>query len=126
MRIRLDARLPTLLAAVVLAACHGSDLGSHSCGSGAEASAGALYQEDVISFTVASLAREDGDGELLRGLGRIAEEHGIADWEAAPATIDALRTAANAPELDDAARARLRQQLAPLGDETIARTFGAQ
>jgi len=102
----------------------GSDSFSHSSGSGAAATTGSIYRSDVISFTVASLDRPAGEGELLRGLGRIAELHGITNWQDAPETIEALKSVARDAELRDDQVARLRSELAPLGRETLDRAFG--
>jgi len=50
----------------------GSDSGSRSSGSGAGVHASASYQRDVYTYTVACVNRDEPEGELLRGVGRIA------------------------------------------------------
>jgi hypothetical protein len=117
-------RLFCTVALAGLASCEsfGSGAGSRSSGTGGGASVDAAYRRDLHSYTVASLARTDAPGELLRGVSRIAELHGITDWESAPATVEALRDAAQDPAVDDAARDRLRDELAPLGDELLRQT----
>ena len=74
------------------------------------------YRRDVGVFAVAWLQREEAPpGDLLRGVSRIAEEYGVTDWESAPATQLAMRDATQDEQVDDVGRARLREELAPLG-----------
>jgi len=101
----------------------GSDSGSRSLGSGAGVHASASYRQDVESYAVACLDRDEAPGDLLRGVSRIAELHGISDWQAAPATVTALRAVVSGNRLDAARIARLRVELAPLGPAVLSSTF---
>jgi hypothetical protein len=88
---------------------------STSLGSGGESTAHLRYVEDVKAYTVSFLASpmEPGvePGEFARGLTRVAEAHGINDWEADSATFTAIADAAGEPGVDGAARARLQREL---------------
>jgi len=69
----------------------------------------ALYREDVRNYT-AAYVRDGGDvASFQRGLGSIAREHGLSDWEAAPATWTGVgeglkRAAASPQQLDTMSR----------------------
>ncbi len=101
----------------------GSGSGSRSSGSGGGAHVSQSYQRDVYSFAVACLGRDEPAGELVRGVGLIAELHGISDWESAPDTSAALHAVVLTGELDERGIARLRDELAPLAPGLIANAF---
>ena len=62
---------------------------SRSSGSGG-AGAQLAYRRDVRVWTE-EIARSGGSqDELLRGIGRIAESHGVTHWEAVPDTLSAI------------------------------------
>ena len=64
----------------------GSDSGSSGSGGGA----GTGYRRDVRTFA-AHFAREGGSrDDFLRGIGRVAESHGVSDWEGRPETLRAI------------------------------------
>lgn len=44
------------------------------------------YEQDVADYTEAYIASGGSDGAFLRGVGDIAEERGISDWEAEEVT----------------------------------------
>ena len=48
------------------------------------------YRNDVTSVTLAYLGAGEAGGNLLRDLSRVAEQHGITDWEASPVTFVAI------------------------------------
>jgi hypothetical protein len=50
----------------------------------------AAYRRDVTSLTFAYLEAGEAGGDLLRDLTRVAEQHGITDWEASPVTFVAI------------------------------------
>ena len=101
----------------------GSVSASRSSGSGVGASAGSTYRTDVYNYAVACVSRDEADGELLRGVGRIAELHGISNWEAAPDTLTAFNAVVREGQLGEAELERLRGELAPLGPAVLAGTF---
>jgi len=69
---------------------------SHSSGSSSPSDEGgesdkASYMGDVSAFT-ARVAREGDTEDFMRELGKIAEKHGITDWERDTATYNAIGT----------------------------------
>lgn len=62
---------------------------SRSFGSGG-GSAGLAYQRDVRAWATEVAQSGGTQDELLRGIGRIAESHGLTHWEAEPATLLAI------------------------------------
>ena len=48
------------------------------------------YREDIRVTTVAAVENGEPTDEFVRDVGRVAEQHGIADWEAAPDTFVAI------------------------------------
>jgi len=48
------------------------------------------FQEDIRSLTMAAVEAGAGGEELLRQVGRVAEQHGITDWEAEPLAYRAM------------------------------------
>jgi len=97
---------------------------SKSSGIGGTTEGSANYQRDVHSYALARLVCDDEPGEFLRGMSRVAELHGVSDWEDSPDTYAALQGLVAADELDAAGVARLRDGLAPLGPDKVARAFG--
>src|SRR5262249_43985465 len=101
-----------------------SPFDSSSKSSGGGGGTALNYQRDVHSYALACLARDDEPSEFLRGMSRVAELHGVSDWEESPDTYVALHALVAADELDTAGLERLRAGLAPLGPEKVARAFG--
>src|SRR5262245_60923499 len=96
--------------------------GSSSGGGGGSASTGSRYRADLLAFTRTCLAEEEQKGEgddFVREVGRIAERHGIADWEGDANTAAALREAVASGALVPDGIARRRRDLAPLGPEWL-------
>ena len=63
---------------------------SRSSGSGGGDAAKTAYRRDVRAFAV-QFARTGGSSDdFLRGVGRVAEDHGVADWESDAATPFAI------------------------------------
>jgi hypothetical protein len=83
----------------------------------------AAYRRDVRAW--AGAFAEDGgtQDEFLRGIGRIAETHGLTHWEADPATLvaigEGLRDAGWSAEQMD----RLRGELADVQAERVDLVF---
>ncbi|MGQ0552628.1 MAG: putative lipoprotein [Planctomycetota bacterium] len=63
---------------------------SRSSGSGGASHALDLYTRDVSAFTVACVQQGTSEADFLRGLGRVAREHGYVRWEAEPQTVVAI------------------------------------
>lgn len=97
----------------------GSISGSSSGGGGGTASNGERYRADLCAFAETRLSEREQSGEseeFVREVGRIAESHGITDWEGDENTARALREAVAKPGLGPDGVARLRRDLAPLGE----------
>lgn len=92
---------------------------STSSGSGGGHEARVVYTRDVMAFTLTYLHDPAQHGDFARGLSQVAAAHGINDWEADPDTFAAIEAAAAAedPRVDEAARARLQDELEALGRE---------
>jgi len=92
---------------------------STSSGSGGGHEARVVYTRDVMAFTATYLHDPAQQGDFARGLSQVAAAHGVNDWEADPDTFAAIEAAAAAedPSIDEAARARLRDELETLGRE---------
>jgi hypothetical protein len=97
---------------------------SNSSGGGGSSSA-SRYRGDVRQYALASLSEAEAGGksEFVRELGRIAELHGITDWEGDADTAAAIRDVVASGAVDAAGIARLREELAPLGEPWIDAAF---
>jgi hypothetical protein len=86
--------------------------------SGGSADAGARYRTDLCAYTRSCFSEEEQVGEsgdFVRELGRIAELHGVTDWEGDANTAAAFRETIARGALGEAGLARLRRDLEPLG-----------
>jgi len=101
-----------------------SPLESSFTSSGGRAGGGVSYRRDVEAYTVAFLEDTSLDGTFLRGLGQVAEVHGITDWEAVPETVEGISLAVQAVESPGVGVARLQRELAPLDPAFRTRAFG--
>jgi hypothetical protein len=63
---------------------------SRSSGSPAGGSATLAYRRDVRAWATEVAQTGTPQDEFLRGIGRIAESHGLTHWEAEPATLVAI------------------------------------
>ena len=97
-----------------------ASLDSSSASSDSEAAedeqARSTYRRDVRAYTVAFLQdTEDPDTDaglaFVRGIGRIAEAHGITDWESCPDSRDAIETAIAEQGLDEPKAGWLRDRI---------------
>jgi hypothetical protein len=104
-----------------------------SLSGGGGSSSASLYRADVREYTLASLSASDRDDagkqggeklDFMRELGRIAELHGITDWEGDANTSAAIREAVESGAVDAVAIERLRAELAPLGAEWVDAAVG--
>jgi hypothetical protein len=84
---------------------------SRSSGSPPAIDASPAYRRDVRTWTAEVVHSGRSQEEFLRGIGRIAESHGLTHWEAQPATLAAigegLRDAGWSAEQIDALREAL-------------------
>jgi hypothetical protein len=91
-------------------------LGSISSLSGSSMSAAAPvsyhYTEDVRVAAESAFAAGASESEVLRSVGRIAERHGISDWEAQPATYTAIGKALKVTCEDEQSALELATKLA--------------
>jgi len=108
----------------VVESLKGSVNSSSKSSGGGGGQAALNYQRDVHSFALACLGRDEEPGEFVRGMSRVAELHGVSDWEESPDTYTAIHALVAADELDAAGLARLRAGLAPLGPDKVARALG--
>jgi hypothetical protein len=93
-----------------------------SSGDEADAKAATQYRTDLCAYTLACLGEEERagtDAEFVRGIGRIAESHGITHWEGNANTLTAICEAVQAGAVDPAGIARLRRELGMLGPQWI-------
>jgi hypothetical protein len=73
---------------------------SASSGSGPSAQRSS-YQRDLRQYSAAFVRSGGTDRDFLRGVTRIAENHGIANWEAEPATPFAIGQGMRAAEVSE-------------------------
>lgn len=85
---------------------------SRSSGSGGGSStADERYRRDVRVFAAAFAGTEGSSDDFLRGVGRIAESHGLSDWESEPATLLAIGEGLRDAGVDAAGMQHLRSTL---------------
>ena len=85
---------------------------SSKSSSGGEGAADAALRRDVLD-AAASLARSSGDGSgFHRDVSRIADEHGVVDWDADPAIWAAIGRGLERAEPAPERRAALERVLA--------------
>jgi hypothetical protein len=95
---------------------------SRSSGSGG-GSSHLAYRRDVRVWA-AEVARNGGSqDELLRGIGRIAESHGVTHWEAVPDTLSALGEGLADAGWTPAQMEQLRGELAGAQPRDVERVF---
>jgi hypothetical protein len=96
---------------------------SHSSDSSSSSSPGAAeraYQEDVTDYTRAYAKSGGGDFRAFQSdLARLAEEHGITNWEENPATYTAIGEGLGSADVSDAALMAYKRNLSG-GDEKKA------
>lgn len=82
-----------------------------SSGSSKSSGGDSAYRQDVSDYTVA-FVRDGGDLDAFRtGLGRLAEQRGITNWEADSFTCASIGLGLQQARLDRAAALRFGQQL---------------
>jgi len=96
---------------------------SHSSDSSSSSSPGAAeraYREDVSDYTRAFARSHRGDFQGFQAdIGRLAEEHGITNWEENPATYTAIGEGLGRAKVSDAELMAYKRNLSG-GDATKA------
>jgi hypothetical protein len=64
--------------------------GSDSSGSGSGGGAGTAYREDVRAYAAEFAGTGGSSDDFLRGIGRVAESHGVSHWEGRADTLLAI------------------------------------
>jgi len=80
----------TLSRSSLSSASLGSAISSLNSSSAMWAGAFLPFQEDIRLLTLAAVEAGAGGEELLRQIGRVAEQHGVTDWEAEPLAYRAM------------------------------------
>ncbi len=90
-----------------------SDSVSSSSDSSASSSGGddSAYRADVTQYVAVAVERDVSPDTLRRGITEIALAHGLSDWEATPATLEAVEAGFEIARLED--RAEYRAAFAP-------------
>ena len=116
MKTRPVTRLVAALVAVLLAGCsvsvsswslsksvRSSSRSSDSSSSSSPGAAERAYREDVTDYTRAFVKSQRGDLAGFRAdVARLAEEHGITNWEENPATYTAIGEGLRSAKVSDA------------------------
>jgi len=63
---------------------------SVSSGSGGGGGEAAAYQRDVRAYAAEFSGQGGTSADFLRGIGRVAGEHGVSHWESSPDTLRAI------------------------------------
>lgn len=95
---------------------------SRSSGSPAEKSTLA-YRRDVRAWAAEFAQAGGSQDEFLRGIGRIAESHGLTHWEADPATLLAIGAGLRDAGWSGGQMERLRGELADVQARSVERVF---
>jgi len=91
-----------------------------SSGSSDSGGGDSAYRRDVSDYTVA-FVRDGGDLDAFRtGVGRLAEQRGITDWEADVFTCASIGAGLQQAHLDRAEALRFGHQLFADGSESLA------
>ncbi len=107
---------PFLVGACATAGASSASLGSASSLSGSSMSSAAAehhhhYSSDVRAAARSAIVAGASEGEVLRSVGRVAERHGISDWEARSATYLAIGEALKQAGQDEASATELAPKL---------------
>ena len=60
---------------------------SRSSGSGGDSGSNQAYRRDLRAYSAEFAGAGGSSDEFLRGVGRVAESHGVTHWESNPATM---------------------------------------
>jgi hypothetical protein len=96
---------------------------SRSSGSPPDAAASAAYLRDVRAWTREFERAPGSQEDFLRGIGRVAERHGLTDWEAQPATLVAIGQGLKDAGWSDAQMRDLRERLAAVPPAAVESVF---
>jgi hypothetical protein len=105
-------------------------LGSVSSLSGSSLAAAAQeynyhYSKDVRAAVQTSVAAGASEGEVLRSVGRVAERHGVSDWESQPATYVAMGEGLKLAGEDEASAVSLSPKLTGGNEEAAKLLLGS-
>jgi hypothetical protein len=95
---------------------------SRSSGSGGGSSTLA-YRRDVRAWAAESAQSGGTQDEFLRGIGRIAETHGLTHWEADPATLLAIGEGLREAGWSDERMEQLRGELSDVQARNVELVF---
>jgi hypothetical protein len=94
---------------------------SRSSGTGGgSTAANERYRRDVRVFAAAFVETDGSSDDFLRGVGRIAESHGLSDWEGEPATLLAIGEGLRDAGVDAAGMEHLRSTLADVDPADVS------
>ena len=96
---------------------------SRSSGSPAGDKASLAYRRDVRAWAAEFAQAGGSQDEFLRGLGRIAEGHGLTHWEADPATLLAIGEGLRDAGWSTQQMERLRSDLADVQARSVELVF---
>jgi hypothetical protein len=95
-----------------------SESSSDSSSSSSPSDKESAYQRDIRDYTMAYAARGGDVDRFRHDLSAIAEDHGVSDWEADPATLVAIGSGVRSAHLENA---HANQLMATLSDGDDAR-----
>jgi len=96
---------------------------SASSGSPATPKSSVAYLRDVRAWTLEFERSPGSQEDFLRGIGRIAERHGLTDWEADPNTLVAIGQGLKDAGWSDAQMQELRGSLVGAAPGAVERVF---
>jgi hypothetical protein len=96
---------------------------SRSSGSGGGDPASLAYRRDVRAWAAEFAEAGGSQDEFLRGIGRIAESHGLTHWEADPATLLAIGEGLRDAGWSDDRMERLRGELGDVEARSVKLVF---
>jgi hypothetical protein len=96
---------------------------SRSSGSPPAATASAAYQRDVRAWTREFEGAPGSQEDFLRGIGRVAERHGLTDWEAEPGTLVAIGQGLKDAGWSEERMRDLRERLAAVPPPAVEAVF---
>jgi hypothetical protein len=93
---------------------------SRSSGSGGAGSTDTAYRRDVRAYAAHFAAAGGSQQDFLRGIGWVAESHGVTHWESKPATMLAIGEGLRDAGIDEAQMAALRAKAVDADPAVVA------
>jgi hypothetical protein len=93
---------------------------SRSSGSGGARSTDTAYRRDVRAYAAHFAASGGSQQDFLRGIGQVAESHGVTHWESEPATMLAIGEGLRDAGVGEAQMAALRAQAVDADPAVVA------